>query len=86
MANCVFVKTEENVVNIKKEFENVDVKEEDPLMIPSNSETGIELDNSIYFQDTNVKTLREYDVLRCVNTLLFSLVILSHSSTQSSEG
>ena len=86
MANCVFVKTEENVVNIKKEFENVDVKEEDPLMIPSNSETGIELDNSINFQDTNVKTLREYDVLRCVNTLLFSLVILSHSSTQSSEG
>jgi hypothetical protein len=44
MGDCVFVKTEETVMNFKKEFENVDVKEEDPLMIPSNSETGIELD------------------------------------------
>ena len=39
MGDCVFVKTEETVMNFKKEFENVDVKEEDPLMIPSNSET-----------------------------------------------
>jgi hypothetical protein len=46
MSDCVFVKTEETVMNIKKEFENVDVKEEDPLMIPSNSETGIELYNA----------------------------------------